>query len=277
MLINDLDQALSLSNAEGWNQTEKDWRLLLENPLNTCLVAEHNNKIAGTATAINHSNEVAWIGMVLVDKSLRGQGAGKMLLKYIIDALKHIKSIKLDATPAGQPLYQNLGFKEEHIILRMTNNCLNNFHSEKTSDEPVQIDSSVLSEVIKHDKIIFGADRTYLLQTLFKNYPEKAFIIKKNEKPDAYIFGRGGNRFNYIGPVFAYSSDSARIIISKALDSLNNQPIALDILQDKEELIKWLELIGFVKQRHFVRMFLNSNPFPGIVKNQYLISGPEFG
>ena len=121
MQLTDLDQAINLSKTEGWNQTEKDWRLLLENPVNTCIVAELNNKIAGTATALNHSDEVAWIGMVLVDKSLRGQGAGKMLLTHIIDELKGIKSIKLDATPAGQPLYQKLGFIEEHLIFRMTN------------------------------------------------------------------------------------------------------------------------------------------------------------
>jgi predicted GNAT family N-acyltransferase len=275
MIINDLDQAISLSKAEGWNQTENDWRLLVENPLNICLVAEYHNKVAGTATAFNHANKVAWIGMVLVDKSLRGHGAGKMLLTHIIDKLKHVESIKLDATPAGQPLYQNLGFKEEHKIFRMTNVSPDNFSNKE--NEPRHIDQESISDVINLDKSIFGADRTYLLQTLLQDYPGKAFLIKRNHKSDGYIFGRDGVRFNYIGPVFALSSDSARILISKALESLNNQPVALDVLEDKEVLIKWLESVGFVKQRHFTRMYLKNNPYPGIVENQYLISGPEFG
>jgi hypothetical protein len=42
-------------------------------------------------------------------------------------------------------------------------------------------------------------------------------------------------------------------------------------------LIEWLEIIGFEKQRQFTRMYLHNNPFPGIVKNQYLICGPEYG
>jgi predicted GNAT family N-acyltransferase len=277
MIMGDLDQAISLSNTEGWNQTEKDWRLLLENPLNTCIVAEYNNRVAGTATALNHSDKVAWIGMVLVDKSLRGLGAGKMLLTNIIDTLKPIESIKLDATPAGQPLYQNLGFIEEHKILRMTTTSLNNFSYTESHDKLRYIDRESMSEVLKLDKNIFGADRTSLLQTLLRNYPEKAFLLKRNHKLDGYLFGRDGARFNYIGPVFALSSDSARILISKALESLNNQPVALDILQDKEDLVKWLESIGFVKQRYFIRMYLKDNPYPGIVRNQYLISGPEFG
>jgi hypothetical protein len=91
------------------------------------------------------------------------------------------------------------------------------------------------------------------------------------------MFGRDGVRFNYIGPVFAFSHDSARILILKALESLNNQPVTLDILQDKEELIKWLESLGFIKQRHFIRMYLRSNSYCGLIKYQHLISGPDYG
>ena len=116
----DLDQAFGLSLNEGWNQTMNDWKLLFENPENVCIVAEKDNRVAGTATALNHENKIAWIGMVLVDKSLRGQGAGKMLLENIINRLKHVESVKLDATPAGEPLYRKLGFIAEHKIFRMT-------------------------------------------------------------------------------------------------------------------------------------------------------------
>jgi len=277
MILNDLDQAISLANTEGWNQTEKDWRLLFENPLNTCLVAENENRIAGTATALNHSGKVAWIGMVLVDKSLRGQGAGKMLLTSIIDKLKNIESIKLDATPAGQPLYQKLGFIEEFKILRMTNASPISFHKKETKNGPRHIDRESFADVVKLDKSIFGADRTYLLQTILQNYFHKAYLLKRDGKLDGFIMGRDGARFNYIGPVSALSTDSARMLLAKVLESPHNQPVAIDILEDKEDLIKWLESIGFVQQRHFTRMYLKRNPYPGIVKNQFLISGPEFG
>ncbi len=277
MISNDLNQAISLSNSEGWNQTEKDWKLLIENPLNTCLVAEHNNTVIGTATALNHSNKVAWIGMVLVDKRFRGRGVGKMLLTNIIGALKNVDSIKLDATPAGLPLYQKLGFIDEYIIYRMINPSLQSFKKQPFNYEPVNINPESFSDVLKLDKRIFGTARTYLLQALFSNYPAKAYLLNRNKKLDGYMFGRNGARFNYIGPVAALSEDSARILISKALESLNNQPVALDILQDKEDLIKWLESLGFVKHRHFIRMYLKTNSYSGLIKNHYLISGPEFG
>jgi GNAT superfamily N-acetyltransferase len=277
MTANDLSQAFELSDSEGWNQTEKDWRLLLANPRNICLVAEYEKRVAGTATALNHSDKIAWIGGVLVDKALRGQGAGKMLLKSIIERLKHVESIKLDATPAGEPLYKSLGFITEHTIIRMTNTSLEYNDIIETHNEPVQIDRKNLSEVLEMDKVIFGADRSYLLNTLLQDYPKKALVLKEDNKSVGYMFRRDGFRFNYIGPVFANSTGSAMILIKQAFKSLINQPIALDILQDKVDLIKWLESIGFVKQRSFSRMYLKRNPHPGTVKNQYLISGPEFG
>ena len=277
MKTDDLGQALGLSNSEGWNQTENDWKLLLENPLNTCIAAEYNSQVIGTATALNHSGKVAWIGMVLVDKSFRGQGIGKMLLKNIIDALKDIDSIKLDATPAGLPLYRKLGFIEEYIIYRMINPSLQNSKNRTFKYEPVYISQADFKEVLKLDKSIFGTSRTYLLNALLSNYPGKAYLIKRDKKPDGYIFGREGVRFNYIGPVIADSDDSVRILVLKAFESLDQQPVAIDILQDKEEIIKWLESMGFAKQRHFIRMYLRSNAYHGSVKNYYFISGPEFG
>ncbi|OFY75193.1 MAG: hypothetical protein A2V46_14385, partial [Bacteroidetes bacterium RBG_19FT_COMBO_42_7] len=211
------------------------------------------------------------------DKSFRGRGVGKMLLTNIIGALKNVDSIKLDATPVGLPLYQKLGFIEENKIYRMINPSLQSFEKQALNYEPINIDHESFSDVLKLDKRIFGTARTYLLQTLLRNYPGKAYLIKRNKKLDGYMFGRDGVRFNYIGPVFAFSHDSARILISKALESLNNQPVALDILQDKDGLIKWLEMLGFVKQRHFIRMNFKSNSYCGLIKYQYLISGPEFG
>jgi len=51
----------------------------------------------------------------------------------------------------------------------------------------------------------------------------------------------------------------------------------MDVLQDKGELIKWLEHQGFEIQRPFTRMYLKSNCYSGEPGFQYLISGPEFG
>ena len=159
MVSGDLDQALRLSLAEGWNQTERDWRFLLENPANVCIVAEKDAAVAGTATALNHSGKVAWVGMVVVDKPWRGLGIGRLLMNSIVRSLKHVESVKLDASAAGKPLYESMGFKEERIINRMTNNSVQDPGFKNSKFDPVSIDQDSFYEVLKLDKKIFGADR----------------------------------------------------------------------------------------------------------------------
>ncbi|HBE42374.1 MAG TPA: hypothetical protein DDW27_14445 [Bacteroidales bacterium] len=275
--ISDLEHAICLSVAEGWNQTEMDWRLLIENPYNTCLAAEYDGRVIGTATSLNHSDNVAWIGMVIVDKAFRGRGIGKLLMAGIIDKLVYFESVKLDATPAGLPLYRKLGFVDEYMIDRMVNPAVKDSVLTKQNIEATKLGCKDYPVILKTDEKVFGTYRGYLIGKLYSAYPEKTFILKSKKGPDSYIFGRDGIRYNYLGPLIATSDKSARILISKALESLVNQPVVLDILQDKKSTIKWLESLGFEKQRHFTRMYLNSNSYKGIIKKYYLISGPEYG
>ena len=274
----DIASAMKLSNAEGWNQTENDWKLFIENPGNTCMLAECGNKVIGTTTAINYSNQVAWIGMVLVDKEYRGQGVSKSLLTSIFKKLESFKSVKLDATPAGQHVYKKFDFKDVFLIARMTNSIMKNLPPDDDSDilsEPIQ--QKHIQEIIALDEITFGANRAQLIKYLVREYPDKGLLLKRKDRITGFALGRDGNKYHQIGPVVASNSSDARILITNALKKLVNQPIVVDVLRDKEDLRDWLSSIGFIEQRYFIRMYKKENTIPGITGNQYLICGPEFG
>lgn len=273
----DVDKAIQLSAAEGWNQTEKDWRMVLENADNKCIAATFDGMVVGSANAINYSNKVAWIGMVLVNKQFRGKGIGKTLFKNILESVGHVESIKLDATPAGQPLYEKFGFREEYKIFRMVNQFVKELRNQRSELEVKSIDSLILDEILKADMRVFGSDRSYILKTLIRDYPERAFYIGSGDEVNGFILGRAGKVFNYLGPLCASSTKIAKMLIEKVLKQAENQPVALDVPFDKGDLICWLETLGFSKQRHFTRMYYKNNIYKGQTENQYLISGPEFG
>jgi len=278
MQLDDIEPGMRLSAAENWNQTEKDWKLLIENPENICLVAETKNKVIGTTTAINYSNKIAWIGMVLVDKKYRGQGVSKSLLTNVLENLRSCKSIKLDATPAGQQVYKKFGFKDEYQITRLINPSMKSFPMNDDLDIlPEPILPKHVEDIAAFDENIFGANRISLIRYLIKEYPHKAWILKRNNKIEGFVLGRDGNKYNHVGPVMASTTFDAQILISKALKKLNNQPVIADVLNNKEELLNWLHSFGFLMQRHFLRMYKKKNPLPGIIDKQHLICGPEFG
>ena len=273
----DIVYAMKLSNAEGWNQTENDWKLLIESPQNVCLVAEYNKKIIGTTTAMNYANQIAWIGMVLVAKESRGQGVSKLLLTNILKKLESFESIKLDATPAGKQVYQKFDFKDEYLITRVVTGSMKNlsFEDDTTLAESIRLKD--IEEIVALDEHVFGTNRRQLIESLINRYPHKAWLLKRNNSIAGFALGRDGNKYHHVGPVFGSSLNDVKMLIRRALKELINQPVVIDVLSEKEDLISWLSSIGFTMQRHFIRMYKKENLFPGSINKQYLICGPEFG
>jgi GNAT superfamily N-acetyltransferase len=277
MDLSDMDSLMRLKDAEGWNQLEKDWALLISYQESVNLVAVLDNHIVGSLTAINYDNMVAWIGMMLVDKDYRGRGIARLLLLDAIAKLDKCKSIKLDATPAGRPVYLKLGFIDEYILYRMTNPSASSISLAYVPFKTEQIKPADVPEVAAFDKKVFGADRSELIRQLYESYPELAWHIKENNSIAGFCLGRRGQNFTQIGPVHASSSNGVKALLQSAINQVRGQALVIDIFALKPEIKGWLEACGFISQRPFTRMYLRNNPHPGIIESQYLISGPELG
>jgi GNAT superfamily N-acetyltransferase len=277
MHFDDIDKCMLLSDAEHWNQTETDWKRLIFGSQNNCLVAEIENHIVGTATAMNYSNSVAWIGMVLVDKNYRGRGIANALLLALLNLLKSCKTVKLDATPAGQPVYEKIGFIYEYTIHRMVKSSVLSHRTEENMIRPEAIQPSDINEITSLDYSVFGAERNYLIASLYNEGSDKAFCIRQDGRITSFLLGRKGRNYFQIGPVAAPGITEAKILILNVLEELSGEQIVVDVPDDKVELIQWLKDAGFILQRQFSRMYLQQNPYAGNVKNNYLICGPEYG
>ncbi len=278
LTIDDTRQALELSNAEKWNQTAADWNFIITTPENVCLAAVDNEKVVGTATAIVYNNEVAWIGMVLVNKNYRGKGISKLLLSDLFEKLKYCCCIKLDATPAGRPVYEKFGFKTEYKILRLTNASvsLNNL-SYDYSCNIERLCSEDISKVISFDENVFGANRAELIAFLYKNNTEDSWVLKQDGKNTGFVLGREGIRFYQLGPVAAMSGSGAKELLLKSFENIEGKAVVIDVPYENKDLLVWLLFLGFEIQRSFFRMYQHENLYPGIPQNQISICGPEFG
>lgn len=270
----DIAAGLRLCRAAGWNQLSNDWMTFLAlQPGGSCVATLEGN-VVGTVTTISYAGKTGWIGMVLVDSGFQRQGIGQRLLQEALVLLHGIETIKLDATPVGREVYLKLGFKDEYGLSRMVSSRVSGTGEKKTA-RVVQKDD--LPELIKFDKKIFGAERKLLLEWMFNGAPEFAFIIKEYGDVAGYCLGRPGFNFNHIGPVVAKRTDIARSLVAAALQNSIGQAVILDVLQHDRDWIVWLESIGFIEQRNFIRMYRGPNLFPGMPKKQFAILGPEFG
>src|ERR1700735_5353962 len=126
----DIAAAAQLSAQAGWNQTEDDWRTLLELSPQGCLAIEVDGHLAATTTLLCYGRRLAWIGMVLTKAEYQRRGFARRLLAHALENgdTMGIATIKLDATDQGEPLYESLGFRSEQEIERWSrpgrnNNC----------------------------------------------------------------------------------------------------------------------------------------------------------
>jgi hypothetical protein len=211
---------------------------------------------------------LAWVAMMLVDPSERRSGLGSKLLRAALDVADDIPCVGLDATPAGEPLYRRFGFEGDSSFVRMKSGTTTATASGIA--RPMAVTD--LPAVTRLDREIFGADRDRLLCSLLARTPECAWIA-----PDrGYCFGRPGYLYSQIGPVVATDQAAARELVTRCLTGLAGRPVAIDVPQRDSDWIAYLQSIGFVEERPFLRMFLQGHVHPGRPEHQYAICGPEF-
>lgn len=272
----DIPRGMELCRAAQWNQRPSDWERILQLSPQGCRVALFDERVIGTVTTIQYEDRFAWIGMMLVAPEMRGQGIGRELMEQVLALLPDLPSIRLDASPAGYPLYRKLGFEDEYTINRME---LTARHQEallgKTAARPMQPED--FPAIFAWDRQVFGANRSYLLEWLFTDALEYAWVSAEQGEITGYIFGRHGFVFEHLGPIVARDQRIAQELVAVALQQQTHKPFVIDAWQELTAWRTWLEAVGFREQRPLTRMFYRANPFPGLPQNQFGILGPEFG
>ncbi len=265
MTAGDLDAGLRLCRLSNWNQLAGDWLCFLDSPAGSAWIAEDDGMAVGTVAVMRYRPSFAWLSMMLVDPARRRSGIGGQLMETALAALVVEACVRLDATPAGEPLYRKFGFVTEYSLVRASAPDL----SLATPANVRRMTSGDLEGVFARDRDVFGADRSAILASLYGRAPALAAIA-----PGGYCFGRSGYRYHQIGTVIAESADVAAALVSQCrVDG----PVAIDVPRDRAEWVRWLESVGFTVERPFLRMRRGGYAECGEPSRQFAIVGPEFG
>jgi hypothetical protein len=120
--------------------------------------------------------------------------------------------VLLDASEAGAPLYQQLGFVDEGttLIFQHDDCALRPLQSERVAPlRPADID-----ELVMFDSAIFGADRRRVLAELLTMYPERGFVSRAaGGQIEGFLFAQRRN----LGPWVAASPQAAEELLAAAM------------------------------------------------------------
>nr|CAA9271813.1 Creatinine amidohydrolase [uncultured Armatimonadetes bacterium] len=275
----DVPDGMRLKTLAGWNQTEADWRLFLEGPCPGGFVAVQDGRVVGTVAVIRYGEDLAWIGMMLVDPAFRRLGIGRLLLEHAVAgvAASGRAAIKLDATPAGKALYDTMGFVDESRLHRLTHANLPPLPEPAGGGACAAVTEEDWPGIDVLDRSVFGADRGRVLRALAAQDPPRALRLTRAGRVEGFCFARPGSRYHQIGPIVAGSVDDAILLSTAALRGLGGRPIVLDVPDAQAEFLRRLAALGFARDRSFVRMARAPAPPAAPQDRVFAICGPEFG
>ena len=267
MSESDIDGALDLCRHSGWNQMRSDWLRLLRYEPNGCFAAICGGQVVGTVTTTQYGQLLAWIGMMLVHPTYRRRGIATALLQHSMAYLDRyqVQCIKLDATPTGNLVYKQLGFRPEWDFQRWSRAGSSSAKQVETSSAPERL-SAVHIELDRH---AFGANRSRFLGLL---------SAASQVLAPRYGFGmlRPGFLASYLGPVSAASKSSAESIIGELCDR-TSRTIFWDIPAPNSHAVQIAKSLGFEPVRDLTRMWTGSRCCQPDLRLQFALAGPATG
>lgn len=276
MTARDIPAGLLLCRASRWNQVARDWeQLLLLNP-GGARVAITDERVVASVATLDYGGRFGWVAMVLVDPTRRRQGLGTTMLTAGLQLLEHVPIVRLDATPAGFPIYLTRGLEEEYRLVRMERG-----RSDLLAPVPAaqvrRMTAADRAAIAAWDLTVFGAPRQPLIEWLAAGSPRYAWVAEDSRGIAGWMLGRHGFAFDHLGPIIARDHTVAMALAATCLRTSPGVPFILDAPCDAPEWLAWLEASGFAVQRPFIRMRRGGTGAIGRPDEQFAIVGPEFG
>jgi GNAT superfamily N-acetyltransferase len=245
----DLEGALHLSTQAGWNQTPDDWLRIFGLAPEGCLAGRLDGRLVATATVVSFGKTAHWIGMVLVDESLRGRGFGSTMFSRILSLARSIggEAVGLDATPLGRPVYLKQGFADVAPIDRWSG-ALRSLGSAEGLE---LIDRSTFDGVAALDRAACGADRSDFLLHLM-NGPG---VVGVTAPGSGFGFLRPGRTRAHVGPLVASDDAVCSRLLSRLARLAEGSEVLLDALRTPS-MSTLLERHGLEVARQLTRMTL---------------------
>jgi len=243
MTSGDIEQAHALSAELRWPHRPTDWAQVFEHAEGT--VAEQGGKIVGTALRWRWGPQHASVGLIIVSPACQGRGIGRQLMDALLDGLA-AHSVLLQATEAGRPLYEKMGFKVTGGIRQ---------HQGLAKPTPLielppgcrlrPAGQNELAALQSLDAAARGMPRPALIKDLLDR-AEACVVLDYEQTPRGFAMLRRFGRGNVIGPVVAPDLEGAKALIAHLAGQNAGHFTRIDV-DANANLGDWLATIGLAE------------------------------
>ncbi|MFE1338439.1 GNAT family N-acetyltransferase [Streptomyces sp. NPDC058733] len=242
LTLRDLDACANLSENRGWPREEHKWGFLLtagtgygiDDPdgglVSACVVTEYGTR---------ERPALAAIGMVLVAERHARQGVGRRMMRHIL-AQQGTTPLTLHATPNGQPLYEELGFKTTGRAEMLRGHLTADDAEVAVATRAATAED--LPAILRLDEEVFGADRTHIV-TRLPAFADQLRVAEKDGRIIGYAAAWPNMDTHVVGPLIARDTRTAKALMA-SLAAHTDRPLRTDIDVRHEELLSWAKKHG---------------------------------
>jgi hypothetical protein len=220
--------------------------------------------------------------MVLVDAPVRRRGLASALLRRAIEYLdgRGVRSMRLDATSLGQPLYEKFGFAGQYRLVRFQGLLPGPTPAAEGLESLDRLVPGVLATrdaagPLHLDRQATGTDRRKLLERLFAERPEVARVVRRQGRVRGYLTTRDGASAVQIGPCIA-EPEAGKALLAQAWEEYGGRRVYVDIPLANSAAVRSAESRGLSPQREFLRMCRGEQVQEDLPR-LWASSGPENG
>lgn len=255
MTPSDLAAAHMLSSEQKWPHRVEDWEMLLS--LGFGYVVERDGEVIGTAMAWLYGADAATLGMVIISPRAQGMGLGRRLMDAVLADLGD-RTVLLNATDDGVPLYHGLGFASGGPIFQHQGAAFSVPMAKLIPDERIRPlglkDMTALRSLARRAT---DMNRDALIDALVRG--AQGVVLTRGNEPVGFALLRRFGHGHVVGPTVAPDTSGAKALISHWLGSNSGVFCRLDV-PEESGLSAWLEELGLPCVGRVTRMVRGIRP-----------------
>jgi N-acetylglutamate synthase-like GNAT family acetyltransferase len=169
----------------GWGDLVPRFRYFIQSDFCFPKKISINGNMAAIGAIIYHVDSV-WLACIVVHPNERNKGLGTLITKYLMDEVdaRKYKTIYLDATKMGFPIYEKLGFITELEYFHLKSENDQSF--DVNQENPVDFLRKFQDKVLSLDRLVSGEDRS---KTILEHIDSAKLVFENNELLGFYIPG----------------------------------------------------------------------------------------
>lgn len=256
--LKDIDLMLAWAAEEGWNPGSADAQAFQCSDPQGFFVAEIAGDPVAAISVVNHSDDMAFLGLYICRADHRGRGIGYALWQH---ALRHAgpRTVGLDGVADQQQNYAKSGFVRTGATIRFQGHLTG---VNDPSVRPAAPDDQTGLLALDSAANGFTRDR-FLNEWVMPRASRQTVVLCHDGQITGFATLRSCGTGAKLGPIIANSCEEGLTLARAALAAIPSTPVIIDVPSGNTRMCTALQALGFVETFSTARMYCGPAPVMG--------------